>query len=372
MKRHGPKRAKTLTTRLGKVTVERSHCRCTGCGKGLCPLDARLGIEGRSMTPGAERTVMAAAAETGGRRASRPVGELSGVRTVRSRFDREARSLGSEVVGFERRAAPDALEGPPLPAVSADGTGVPMRRPEPEGRAGRQEDGTAKTREAKLLRIREVARNRKGQVSAVAGSVTQSSVIDSAEASGGGMSEFAARLWREAKRRGALQAEEVVILSDGAKWTGNATRRVFAGMKPAFVPGIFHVLERLRDALKETMPDSPERKAGFDRLKGPVRAGDAAQAVEGPAPHGSRCGAVAEFVRCCRPNPCRMRHDECRRRGIPCGSGIIEGGCRTVVVDRLKKSGSRWSVDGDSGIMAIRCCRMNNRVPDFFQWRVAA
>ncbi len=46
MKRHGPKRAKTLTTRLGKVTVERSCCRCTGCGKGLCPPGTRLGIGG--------------------------------------------------------------------------------------------------------------------------------------------------------------------------------------------------------------------------------------------------------------------------------------------------------------------------------------
>lgn len=372
MKRHGPKRAKTLTTRLGKVTVERSYCRCTGCGKGLCPLDARLGIEGRSMTPGTERMVMAAAAETGSRRASQLVEELSGVRVSRSRFDREARSLGSEVVEFERKEAPDAPDGPPLPVVSADGTGVPMRKPELEGRAGRQEDGTSKTREAKLLRICEVARNRKGRVSAVAGSITQSSVIDSAEASGGGMSEFAARLWREAKRRGALHGDEVVILSDGAKWIENATRKVFAGMKLTFVLDIFHVLERLQDALKEMMPDSPERKAAFDRLKGLIKAGDAALAVEELAPHGSRCEAVAEFVRYCRPNLYRMRYDECRRRGIPCGSGIIEGGCRTVVVDRLKKSGSRWSVDGANGIMAIRCCKMNNRVADFFQWRVAA
>ena len=183
------------------------------------------------------------------------------------------------------------------------------------------------------------------------------------------MSEFAARLWREARRRGALQAEEVVILSDGAKWIENATRRVFAGMKLTFVPGVFHVPGRLRDALREMMPDSPERKAAFDRLTGLIRAGDAAQAVEEPAPHGSRCGAVAEFVRHCRPNLCRMRYDECRRRGIPCGSGIIEGGRGTVVVDRLKKSGGRWSVDGANGIMAIRCRRMNNRVADFFQWR---
>ena len=56
-----------------------------------------------------------------------------------------------------------------------------------------------------------------------------------------------------------------------------------------------------------------------------------------------------------------------RWRGIPCGSGIIKGRSRTVVVGRLKKSGSRCSVDGANGIMAVRCFRMNSRGADFFQ-----
>ena len=34
------KRPKTFTTRLGKMRVDRSYCRCSGCGKGLYPLDA--------------------------------------------------------------------------------------------------------------------------------------------------------------------------------------------------------------------------------------------------------------------------------------------------------------------------------------------
>ncbi|MXX91118.1 MAG: hypothetical protein F4213_17170 [Boseongicola sp. SB0677_bin_26] len=100
--------------------------------------------------------------------------------------------------------------------------------------------------------------------------------------------------------------------------------------------------------------DSPERKAAFDWLKGLIKAGDAALAIEELVPHGSRCEAVAAFVRSCRANLCRMRNGECRRRGIPSGSGIIEGGRRTVVVDRPKKGRNRWSVDGGNGIMAIR------------------
>ncbi len=302
---------------------------------------------------------------------TRLVGELSGVRISRSRFDRVARSLGAQVVDFERKDVPEAAEAPVLPVVAADGTGVPMRGAELEGRAGRQADGTAKTREAKLLRIGEIARDRKGRVRTVTGSVTQSSAIDSAEASGGGMSAFAARLRREARRRGALDSEEVVILSDGAKGIESSMRKVFAGLRTTFVLDIFPVLERLQDAVKEMVTDGTRRKAAFDRLKDLIRAGNAVLAIAELAPYGRRCPAVAEFVRDCRPNLDRMRDDEYRRRGIPCGSGVIEGGCRTVVVDRLKKSGSRWSVDGATGIMAIRCCWMNNRTVDFLQWRAA-
>jgi len=259
-----------------------------------------------------------------------------------------------------------------MPVIAIDGTGVPMRKPDLDGRAGRQEDGTAKTREAKLPPVCEVARDRKGEVSAVAGGLTQSAMIDSAETPDGGMSDFAARLRREARRRGVREGSEAVILSDGAKWIGNVAREVFAGMELTFVLDLFHVLEKLQDALKRIMPDGPGRKVAFERLKDRIKAGDAALAVaelDGP---GDGRGAVGDFVRYCRSNLYRMRYDEYRRRGLPCGSGIVEGGCRTVVADRLKKSGSRWSKAGADGVMAIRCCRTDGRTDDFFRWRVAA
>jgi len=57
---------------------------------------------------------------------------------------------------------------------------------------------------------------------------------------------------------------------------------------------------------------------------------------------------------------------------VPDGSGVIEGGYRAIVADRLKKCGSRWSVDGANGVMAIRCLAMNGQTTDFFDWRKAA
>ncbi|MCY4196712.1 MAG: hypothetical protein OXD33_07315 [Rhodobacteraceae bacterium] len=67
-------------------------------------------------------------------------------------------------------------------------------------------------------------------------------------------------------RRGALDSEEVVILSDGAKWIESAMRKVFAGMRTTCVRDIFPVLERLQDALKEMVTDGP--RGGRPRATG--------------------------------------------------------------------------------------------------------
>ncbi len=89
------------------------------------------------------------------------------------------------------------------------------------------------------------------------------------------------------------------------------------------------------------------------------------------APFADRFEAVMEFVRYCRSNLHRMCQDEYRCRGLPVGSGVIKGGCKHINADRLKKSGSRWSVAGADGIMAILCCRLNNWTADFFEWCAA-
>ena len=372
MKRHSGKRPKTFATRVGPTTVERNYCHFSGCGKGLYPLDAWPGLKGRSLTPGTELKIMATSAEIGSRCGSRLVAELSGVAISRSRFDCETRTLGAEVVGFERNDVPEASEGPVQSVVAVDGTGVPMRKSEHAGRAGKREDGTASTRQAKLLRICGIGRTPKGKVVTVAGSITQSSMFDSVEVSGAGsLSNFASRLWREAARSGSFLTQEIVLISDGAKWIENAAKTVFAGKNLALILDLYHVQEQLQEALKAMIPDEAELKTAFDRLKALVKDGKATAVIAELAPFADRFEAVMEFVRYCRSNLHRMSHDKYRRRGLLVGSGVIVGGCKHIVADRLKKSGSRWSFAGADGSMATRCCRLNNRTADFFEWRAA-
>jgi len=77
---------------------------------------------------------------------------------------------------------PDEPVAPTL-YLGLDGTGVPMRPTELEGRPGKQPDGSAKTREVKLCTVWSAeGRDEEGTPVRDAGSVTYSAAIESAVA----------------------------------------------------------------------------------------------------------------------------------------------------------------------------------------------
>ena len=65
----------------------------------------------------------------------------------------------------------------------------------------------------------------------------------------------------------------------------------------------------------------------------------------------------------------RMRYAEFRRQGLFVGSGVIEAGCKTIVGQRLKQSGMRWSLWGANAIIALRCAQLSGRWEEFWEMR---
>jgi hypothetical protein len=111
-----------------------------------------------------------------------------------------------------------------------DGTGIPMRTQELLGRSGKQPDGSAKTREAKLCAVWSAeGRDPKGFAMRDAGSVTYSAAIESAASDDTDKAypAFAQRVLREAQRRGFQRAARQVILGDGALWIWNLASEHF-------------------------------------------------------------------------------------------------------------------------------------------------
>jgi len=50
----------------------------------------------------------------------------------------------------------------------------------------------------------------------------------------------------------------------------------------------------------------------------------------------------------------RMRYMELQSKGLMIGSGVVEAACKTLVAQRLKQSGMRWSVSGAQAILTPR------------------
>ena len=150
--RYAGRRAKTFETVLGALTLVRAYYHCAHCGHGFFPRDRALGMARSDLSPGVTRMTGAAAALVSFAQASGLLDDLAGVRVGTKHVQRSAEALGRELVALERQT-PLPATAPPAPTayLGVDGTGVPMRASETAGRVGKQPDGSARTREAKLV-----------------------------------------------------------------------------------------------------------------------------------------------------------------------------------------------------------------------------
>ena len=149
--RYAGRRAKTLRTALGAMTLERAYYHCASCRTGFCPRDRTLGIDGTTLSPAATRMTAAAAARVSFKEASTLLDDLAGLAVDPKQVERTAEALGRVIAADERQAVePEAHRAKPTLYLGMDGTGIPVRKAETAQRQGKQPDGSAKTREVKL------------------------------------------------------------------------------------------------------------------------------------------------------------------------------------------------------------------------------
>jgi hypothetical protein len=216
-------RDKTVDTVLGPVTLQRAWYHCEACGHGLAPKDAELGVAGATMSPGLAKMSARAGAAVPFTPGAGLAGELAGIELTGRRLGRHAEADGSAAaaaIGAQAAAIAARTLAPlpppaPLPDklyIAIDGTGVPMRAAETEGRDGKGEDGKARTREVKLCcAFTQTTTDEDGRPIRDPG--TSSYLATFAPAA-----EFGTLMAAEARRRGAGHIRQLVILGDGAHW----------------------------------------------------------------------------------------------------------------------------------------------------------
>jgi hypothetical protein len=250
--------------------------------------------------------------------------------------------------------------------MGLDGTGIPMRVAELAGRAGKQTDGSAKTREVKLCVIRSAEkRDTEGVPVRDHGSVTYSATIKSAASpeTADQRSAFAERVLREAARRRFSEAPRRVIVRDGAPWIRNIAQELFPGVIQ--IVDRFHVKETLhRTAQSIFGPGNEQSRLWATARCAELDEGKLQAIVNALRPHADSSPATAKYRLYIYRNRHRMRYPKFRDQGLCTSSGVVEAGCKVSISTLLKRAGMHWTLKGANAIIALRCCHLSGRAQD--------
>lgn len=372
--RYAGRRPKTFSTVLGEMTLERAYYHCEACATGFCPRDQTLGLHDTSLSAAITRMVGLSAAMVSFAESSELMRELAGVPVDPKQVERVAKALGREIADDERSVIKPESPVAPTMYLGMDGTGIPMRASELDGRKGKQSDGSAKTREVKLVVIWSAeGRDQNGIPVRDPGSVTYSAAIESAAScdTDDVPSLFAQRADREAQRRGFDQAERRVVLGDGALWIWNLAGEQFPGAIQ--IVDLFHAKEHLSDVAKAIFgPGSDLGRQWAKRRHDELDDGKLDALLQALRIHAETTDEARKCLDYLTKNRRRMNYPKFRAEGLCVSSGVVEAGCKVAIGTRLKRAGMHWTLAGANAIIALRCCKLSGRFDDFWKRRSQA
>jgi len=360
----------TVDCLFGSFVLERDYYYHPGKANGHYPADAALGVE-VGKTPALLRLVcMEGADEASYQKAEEHLRETGGINISARQIQRTVQHIGAAAQQWQQREAFKPLpECKPVPIlyVSADATGVPMRKEELEGRKGKQPDGTAKTRSVYLGCVfTQHQRDEKGHPVRDHESTTYVSGMQ-------GIEEFGPMLRQEAIRRNMGQAAKVVLLVDGAIGLENMGLLNFPNATQIvdFWHGADHAGKVVQALLgsKEHPLYQQQRSRFVRRLLGNGVENlitETRKQCAGKPNQESVEEHLAYFVH----NAPRMKYRTFRRQGFFIGSGVVEAGCKTVIGSRCKQSGMFWGRPGAENVLALRCVSASRRIDAFWKERL--
>lgn len=373
--RFAGRRSKRFLSVLGDMTLRRAYYHCRTCRAGFAPRDQSLGLDRTALSPAVSRMVGLVAALVSFEEGSELLQGLAGLSIQAKQVERVAEALGAEMAAEELSDLGPMVGAPSAPTLylGMDGTGIPMRAAALEGRVGKQPDGSAKTREVKLCTIWSAqAVDAQGHPQRDPGSVTHSAAIESAALRDTdlGVSPFAGRVLREARRRGFYQASRQVILADGASWIWNLANEHFP--QAIQILDRFHVKQHLSEAAKAIWGTEPESDVGQQWLPqryAELDAGQLEKLITAYRIHAQTCEQARLCADYLDSHRHRLRYPDFEAAGLCTASGVLEAGCRVAVGQRLKRSGMHWTVRGANAILALRCAKLSARYDDFWKRR---
>lgn len=353
-----PARAKEIHTLFGAIVVSRNYFYQPETRTGRFPLDRALGLL-ESFSPALVRLAARAAAQEGYESASQDLLAQAGVSLEPRQIHRLVNLCAPGVAAQLEQGAYAPSDPTPILYAEVDATGVPMVAEELEGRPGKQEDGSAKTREVKLGAIfTQTKTDEEGLPVRDHASTTYVGSFESA-------TDFGARIRAEGLRRGLAGALKVVFLGDGAAWVWELARINFPAA--IFILDLYHALERVHALCAGLYgAGSPWATRTAQTWTAMLKNDQIDQVIAAarrrlgdliPPPDEGLEKQIAYFEH----HRDKMFYKTYRQQGLFYGSGVIEGGCKSVIGQRLKESGMFWTQTGASSILNLRLALKSHR-----------
>jgi hypothetical protein len=312
-------------------------------------------------------------------------------------LERMSQEMADSVVPFRQaiEPPPTAEEGPIL-VVTADGKGVPMRRPPQDGpkphhRRTKGEKANKKQMACvgAVYSIEPFVRTADDILDEV---IRHEKIKDrpepahkhvwaemSREIAGeplGAKDAIFCALFQDLNLRNAGHDRPVVCLMDGerALWE---TQRVYFP-EAVGILDLFHIMERLWTAAHCFHAEGSDEAEEFvaDRLRGLLEGrvghviGGLRQRLTKHQLSGTRAKTLNSVITYLENNREHTRYDVYLKAGYPIGSGVAEGACRHLVKDRMEQTGMRWTVSGAQAMLHLRATYLNGQWDEFIEDRI--
>lgn len=338
---------------FGNLKVHRHYYHCRKCRHGLFPRDRQLGLNHRTLSPAAREVVSIAGVQNSFEQSSQiTLKKMCGLQVSESTVERVTEDAGETLRQLleegqtfgEKQSWPwqrDA-QGKSCAYVSLDATGIRQQGP-----GGARADGRMAT-----VGMIYNADSEHDERPTKAHSVRYLSGFYD-------LRELGRQLRRQAADVGWDAADQQIAISDG----GNGLEKFFRGHFPLaeVILDFWHASEYLVELGQSLYAEDDElrtKQVGrwCHRLKheGGLRIVRMLQEMDLSVLSASQQAAHADCLRYFQNHQHKMDYPRYVANGWQLGSGPIESACKTVVGNRLKGGGMRWSKAGSNAVCHLR------------------
>jgi len=366
--------SETYQTAAGCVSVVRHlYVGAEAKSKTVCPLELRSGIIAGYFTPRAARQGAFAMAHLTPGESESMFGEIGNMQPSRSSLDRLTKALSPHWEDHRADWEAQLRQAETVPAhadvlaISVDGVMAPIRGADKQEKAdqpGKHASGPTGYKEVGCgtvsLYDREAARLQTVRYARMPESkkVTLQQQLETEVTS---ILALSPRLLR-------------VHLADGAKDNWRLMNDIEARLPAPLEPPIeivdyYHACDHLKKGCDAAWGEStPESKQYFDRLKNRLKETDNGAKLiirvlrfQSSTAKGNRRKRLEAELTYFRNQQHRMHYPDYIRLNLPIASGVMEASCKTLVTQRMKRSGMTWAKDGGQAILTLRSLIQSNR-----------